>query len=595
MSKVFIEEDSLTAIGNAIRSKTGDTAPLSVPTGMVEAIAGITGGGGGGGVNVNGELKTVTAKTAVSKGDMVQYSKNNFTLSRCQDIINQNDQWNSTWAFSTYPWGISWLRNGQGIFWCGVSDTSIKTYVLTKEADGTVSKREFGTWSIKDSNTSFLDWVLLDDNTTVRPIAIMAGSNDYTYIGSPYKINITDGNSNYSIKPSAQSASQTSIGRTEYYGGVLNCKSKTIETDTQYKIYIAGNRQRASSPSGGSQYCNCVYVDKETGDVSFDTMMTGNVYNFGGYPADNQANVIMDVQEIDESSHSYCTFISSGFEKKLYTHQRSDGSTSQQKKLFNMDGDSYAASVFLSRKSISDPVMWAYIDASTMQLHITRWDKDKKEPVEHQNITLSTNSKYMNGSVYLKKFSDNFYMVIGGTVSTYTDSPSLYLYWDMETYTMSILGTVSGKWTQALNSAADITSYYIYYSTIELFPDITHLGHLWWLKETDKKYPQMFRHFQNDLIKLDESIQASTYTVHGFNSNTYLLDILKYVTVGDGQHIKLHNNDFAFEPVNKTNIQVFTIDNTPTIGNLLASDNPTGFAVAAEDIPAGGTGQAYVI
>ena len=46
MSKVFIEEDSLTAIGDAIRSKTGDTAPLSVPTGMVEAIAGITGGGG---------------------------------------------------------------------------------------------------------------------------------------------------------------------------------------------------------------------------------------------------------------------------------------------------------------------------------------------------------------------------------------------------------------------------------------------------------------------------------------------------------------------------------------------------------------------
>ena len=46
MSKVFIEEDSLTAIGDAIRSKTGDTAPLCVPTGMVEAIAGITGGGG---------------------------------------------------------------------------------------------------------------------------------------------------------------------------------------------------------------------------------------------------------------------------------------------------------------------------------------------------------------------------------------------------------------------------------------------------------------------------------------------------------------------------------------------------------------------
>lgn len=46
MSKVFIEEESLTAIGNAIREKTGDTAPLSVPTGMVNAISGITGGGG---------------------------------------------------------------------------------------------------------------------------------------------------------------------------------------------------------------------------------------------------------------------------------------------------------------------------------------------------------------------------------------------------------------------------------------------------------------------------------------------------------------------------------------------------------------------
>lgn len=57
MSKVFIEEESLTAIGNAIREKTGDTAPLSVPTGMVEAIASISGGGG---VDIN-SLKRVTS------------------------------------------------------------------------------------------------------------------------------------------------------------------------------------------------------------------------------------------------------------------------------------------------------------------------------------------------------------------------------------------------------------------------------------------------------------------------------------------------------------------------------------------------------
>lgn len=64
MSKVFIEEESLTAIGNAIREKTGDTAPLSVPTGMVNAIGSITTGGssGGGDVSINGaELKEVKA------------------------------------------------------------------------------------------------------------------------------------------------------------------------------------------------------------------------------------------------------------------------------------------------------------------------------------------------------------------------------------------------------------------------------------------------------------------------------------------------------------------------------------------------------
>lgn len=44
MAKIFIEEDSLVAIGDAIRSKTGDTSLLTVPTGMVEAIEGISTG-----------------------------------------------------------------------------------------------------------------------------------------------------------------------------------------------------------------------------------------------------------------------------------------------------------------------------------------------------------------------------------------------------------------------------------------------------------------------------------------------------------------------------------------------------------------------
>ena len=46
MSKVFINESSLTSIGNAIREKTGNSELLSVPDGMVAAIESITTGGG---------------------------------------------------------------------------------------------------------------------------------------------------------------------------------------------------------------------------------------------------------------------------------------------------------------------------------------------------------------------------------------------------------------------------------------------------------------------------------------------------------------------------------------------------------------------
>lgn len=46
MSKVFIEEASLTAIGDAIRAKSGSTELLSVPTGMVDAITNLSTGGG---------------------------------------------------------------------------------------------------------------------------------------------------------------------------------------------------------------------------------------------------------------------------------------------------------------------------------------------------------------------------------------------------------------------------------------------------------------------------------------------------------------------------------------------------------------------
>lgn len=64
MSKVFIEEASLTAIGDAIRAKTGGTEMLTVPSGMVDAIAGITtGGGSGDGVNATEIIRKFATHT----------------------------------------------------------------------------------------------------------------------------------------------------------------------------------------------------------------------------------------------------------------------------------------------------------------------------------------------------------------------------------------------------------------------------------------------------------------------------------------------------------------------------------------------------
>ena len=142
MSKYAIESTTLTAIGDAVREKTGTEDLIPVPQ-LASKILEITGGGGGG-VNVNGELKTVTAKTAVSKGDMVQYSENtikaaapldSYTLGQYFDPVN-------------YPWGISWVSDEVGILWSTPKDSSnynIYVYARTGNCglfDGFIKKNE---------------------------------------------------------------------------------------------------------------------------------------------------------------------------------------------------------------------------------------------------------------------------------------------------------------------------------------------------------------------------------------------------------------------------------------------------------------------
>lgn len=62
MGKLFIEQESLKAIADAIRAKTGSTEMLTVPSGMVSAISSISSGGGESGVPIEvAELPTPTA------------------------------------------------------------------------------------------------------------------------------------------------------------------------------------------------------------------------------------------------------------------------------------------------------------------------------------------------------------------------------------------------------------------------------------------------------------------------------------------------------------------------------------------------------
>lgn len=66
MSKLFIEDTSLTAIGDAIRAKGGTTELLSVPDGMVAAIAGIEAGGSSG-LNIDWENDVVVTVTTAGQ------------------------------------------------------------------------------------------------------------------------------------------------------------------------------------------------------------------------------------------------------------------------------------------------------------------------------------------------------------------------------------------------------------------------------------------------------------------------------------------------------------------------------------------------
>ena len=169
MSKVFIEEESLTAIGNAIREKTGDTAPLSVPTGMVEAIAGISGGGGE-------HLKTwnkVKITPTFYSGSRSPYPSISDSPCATLDLSKYiNDDNENMWILVCETTGRSLINNSSEPLYFGMFShflTDYKPYrgtfyggYITTLTDGTVEAKlspvNFGATYIERDRTLFLFW-----------------------------------------------------------------------------------------------------------------------------------------------------------------------------------------------------------------------------------------------------------------------------------------------------------------------------------------------------------------------------------------------------------------------------------------------------
>lgn len=169
MSKVFIEEDSLTAIGDAIRSKTGDTAPLSVPTGMVNAISGISGGGGE-------HLKTwnkVKITPTFYSGGRSPYPSISDSPCATLDLSKYiNDDNENMWIIVCETTGSSIINNSSNPQYFGMFSHFLTDYpnskgsfyggYMTALSYGTVrtqlNKVGFGATYIKRDRTLFLFW-----------------------------------------------------------------------------------------------------------------------------------------------------------------------------------------------------------------------------------------------------------------------------------------------------------------------------------------------------------------------------------------------------------------------------------------------------
>ena len=130
MAKCFIEDATLTAIGNAIRAKTGGT-DLMIPSAMPAAIEGIVSGGGSG--------QYVWSKQESETGPIIEYVIGE-TEADYPDGGWKDGAWYKLKLY-TIPTYLSFIGN---------EDFTLKTYNTTKNWDGTLEystdKSTWNTW-----------------------------------------------------------------------------------------------------------------------------------------------------------------------------------------------------------------------------------------------------------------------------------------------------------------------------------------------------------------------------------------------------------------------------------------------------------------
>lgn len=116
MSKVFIEESSLTAIGDAVRAKTGSSDLLVVPDGMVSAISSIeTGGGGDSGIPEEAFTITGDCSYRFINNGWNWFVENYGNRVTTKDITNMLNIFNSSNKLTKIPFAINLKENTQDI------------------------------------------------------------------------------------------------------------------------------------------------------------------------------------------------------------------------------------------------------------------------------------------------------------------------------------------------------------------------------------------------------------------------------------------------------------------------------------------------